>query len=276
MTADVAAAVTLVTDATTFLFVPGDRPERFDKAFGAGADVVIIDLEDAVGPNNKASALESTLAALAGDGVAADFRALVRVNGGDDEIAALAAATSDRLLGIVIPKAEEPQAVDAIARRFPGVAVVALIETARGVANARDLAELPRVTRLAFGAIDFAADVDATAASVFDYARAQIVVASRAAGKPAPIESPSTNFTDTDSIEADARAARAAGFGGKLCIHPAQLAPVGAGFAPTAEDIAWATRIVGLEGGAVQLDGAMVDKPVVDRAKRILARAEGR
>lgn len=276
MTDRVESPVTLVADALTFLFVPGDRPERFDKAFRAGADVVIIDLEDAVAPENKASALTSTVAALTGDGVDEKFHALVRVNDVADATV-LVAGPTDRLIGVVIPKAENPQEIMAMADVLPtDCAVVALIETALGVANARVIAELPRVARLAFGAIDFAADVDATAPAVFDAARAALVIASRAANKPAPIESPSTNFTDLESIESDSRAARAMGFGGKLCIHPAQLAPVTAGFAPTADEVAWANRVVRLDGGAVQLDGAMVDKPVVDRARRILARVESR
>lgn len=275
MTDRVDSAVTVVADALAFLFVPGDRTERFDKAFAAGADVVIIDLEDAVAPENKVSALESTKAALAGVGVVEEFRALVRVNDRADAVA-LVDGPTDRLLGVVIPKAESPDELAAIADLLPAkCAVVALIETALGVANAPEIASIPRVTRLAFGAIDFAADVDATAPAVFDAARAALVIASRAANKPAPIESPSTNFTDTHLVESDARDARAMGFGGKLCIHPAQLSPVIGGFAPTAEEIEWAHRVVGLDGGAVQLDGAMVDKPVVDRAKRILARAEG-
>lgn len=270
------AAPSLVSNATTFLFVPGDRPDRFDKAFGAGADAVIIDLEDAVALSNKPLAREATLTALHGVGVDTDFRALVRVTGDDAEVDAIAAVAGERLLGIVIPKAEDPEVIQSIASKFDdGIAIVPLIETARGLANARALAELPRVCRLAFGAIDFAADVDATAPAVFDYARAQIVVASRAAGKTAPIDSPSTVITDLGSVESDARHARAMGFDGKLCIHPAQIAPVSAGFAPTPDEIEWARRIVELEGGAVQFDGAMVDKPVVDRAIRILSRAAG-
>jgi citrate lyase subunit beta/citryl-CoA lyase len=275
MTDHVDSTVTRVADASTFLFVPGDRPERFDKALGAGADLVIIDLEDAVAPENKSAALDSTLAALAGDGVDSGFNVLVRVNGLDDARAITNGATG-RLIGIVIPKAEDPAEISAIAAALPAhCAVVALVETALGVANARAIAAVPRVTRLAFGAIDFAADVDATASAVFDAARAALVIASRAENKPAPIESPSTNFTDLSAAESDARAARAMGFGGKLCIHPAQIAPIRAGFEPTDDEIEWATRVIGLDGGAVQLDGAMVDKPVVDRARRILARAEG-
>ncbi|MEY4313286.1 MAG: Citrate lyase subunit beta-like protein [Actinomycetota bacterium] len=268
--------VTTVAEATTFLFVPGDRPERFGTAFDTSADVVIIDLEDAVAPENKTAALTATVAALGGEGVPSDFRALVRVNTIDD-IPALVAAGTSRLLGVMIPKADGVAALDAVADALPaGLAVVALIETARGVADARAIAEHPRVTRLAFGAIDFSADVDATAPAVLDHARAALVIASRVAELPAPVESPSTNFTDLDSVESDARHARSLGFGGKLCIHPAQLAAVATGFAPTDDEVEWATRVVSLDGGAVQLDGVMVDKPVVDRAKRILARRNGR
>lgn len=265
--------VTAVAEATTFLFVPGDRPDRFDKAFQTDADVVIIDLEDAVSTDNKKIALDAALAALAGEGVSADFRALVRINALDD-VATIAG--SSRLLGVMIPKAEDGAAIAAATTALPAdVAVVALIETARGVANAPAIATVPRVTRLAFGAIDFSADVDATDPAVLDYARAALVVASRVADLPAPVDSPSTTFTDLDAVGSDTRHARELGFGGKLCIHPAQLDPVAHGFAPTAAEVEWATRVVGLEGGAVQLDGAMVDKPVVDRAKRILARAGG-
>ena len=266
----------LVSGATTFLFVPGDRPERFEKAFRSGADAIIIDLEDAVGPADKETALENTRRALAGENLPEDFTALVRINDASD-IEHLAAAPLDRLLGIVIPKAESAGMIDAVCALLPAkTAVVALIETARGVSNAHSIAGHPRVSRLAFGAIDFAADVDATAEPVFDVARAGLVIASRSAGKPGPIESPTTRFDDTPFVEAEARRARALGFTAKLCIHPAQIEPVHNGFAPTELEIEWATSIVSLDGGAVQLDGVMVDKPVVDRARAILERANRR
>ena len=156
-------------------------------------------------------------------------------------------------------------------REFP---VVALIESALGVANVRALAALPGLTRLAFGALDFAldvgADVDALTGQV---ARAEVVIASRAAGLSAPWESPSTSLNDTTLIEATSRAARALGFGGRLCIHPAQLAAVRAGFAPTAEEVAWARRIAGAGDSVVRVGEEMVDRPVLERARAILRRA---
>jgi citrate lyase subunit beta/citryl-CoA lyase len=271
MTGDFGAPL-VVNRATTFLFVPGDRPERFEKAFRSGADAIIIDLEDAVGPADKETALENTRQALAGDNLPEDFAALVRINDASD-VARLVAAPFDRLLGIVIPKSESVDEIDAVCALLPAsTPVVALIETARGVSNAHSIADHPRVSRLAFGAIDFAADVDATAELVFDVARAGLVMASRSAGKPGPIESPTPRFDDVQFVEAEARRARTLGFTAKLCIHPAQIEPVHKGFAPTEAEIEWATRIVSLDGGAVQLDGAMVDKPVVDRARAILER----
>jgi citrate lyase subunit beta/citryl-CoA lyase len=268
--------VSAVAEATTFLFVPGDRPERFDKAFATAADFVIIDLEDAVSPEQKSVALDATVAALRGEGVSPEFRALVRINSLND-VPALIAVGGTRLVGIMIPKADDAIAIGALAATVPAeLAVVPLIESASGIVAARAIAALPRVTRLAFGAIDFSADVDATDSAVIDVARAELVIASRAANLPAPIESPSTTFTDLDAVESDSRRARSLGFGGKLCIHPAQLTAVTTGFAPTDAEVEWAERIIALDGGAVQFEGAMVDKPVVDRARRILARRNGR
>ena len=271
---DDSGAANLVNGATTFLFVPGDRPERFEKAFCSGADAIIIDLEDAVGPADKVTALANTRTALSGESLPDDFAALVRINDVSD-VEQLAAGPLDRLLGIVIPKTESAGVIDAVCALLPAnTPVIALIETARGVSHALSIADHPRVSRLAFGAIDFAADVDATAELVFDVARAGLVIASRSAGKPGPIESPTPRFDDTVFVEAEARRARELGFTAKLCIHPAQIGPVNSGFAPTEAEIKWATSIVSLEGGAVQLDGAMVDKPVVDRAMAILERAK--
>ncbi len=271
---DDSGASNLVNGATTFLFVPGDRPERFEKAFRSGADAIIIDLEDAVGPADKEAALANTRTALAGENQPEDFTTLVRINDALD-VEQLAAGPLDRLLGIVIPKTESAGMIDDVCALLPAsTPVIALIETARGVSHAQSIAEHPRVSRLAFGAIDFAADVNATAELVFDVARAGLVIASRSAGKPGPIESPTPRFDDTVFVEAEARRARELGFTAKLCIHPAQIDPVNSGFAPTEAEIQWATTIVSFEGGVVQLDGAMVDKPVVDRAMAILERAK--
>jgi citrate lyase subunit beta/citryl-CoA lyase len=271
MSAEVMDRLTL---ATTFLFVPGDKPDRFAKAFSSGADLVIIDLEDAVAPDLKTNALNNALGALEGKGVPEGFHALIRVNGNPEELRALSNAPRQRLDGIVLPKAEYAQQISEV-NSLVGepLRVIALIETAKGVCNALEIAGHSSVTRIAFGAVDFAADVESNAYEILDFARAQLVVASRAHGKPAPIESPTTTFKDLAQVEENAARARSLGFGATLCIHPAQIAPAKAGFVPSPEEIDWAQQVVSLEGGATQIDGMMVDKPLVDRAKTILARA---
>ena len=272
-----------VASAITALFVPGDRPERFAKAAAAGAGVVIIDLEDAVAPDAKSAALTAALEAVAPSDGGAPVRALVRVNPQgsahyDADITLLLSAArtpGSGLLGIMVPKTEDPGALRQLRADMPKyLALVPLIESALGVINALELARVPGVTRLAFGAIDFALDIDADGGDrVLDHARAQLVVASRAAGIAPPLDSPSTDIRDTTAVAASAKLGRGFGFGGKLCIHPAQLTTVAAAFTPSPEEIAWARKILANDGGAVQVDGQMVDRPVIDRARRILERA---
>lgn len=261
----------------TVLFVPGDRPERFAKAVRSGADAVIVDLEDAVAPDRKDAARAATIRAV-GDGVVLPY---VRINasgapGHEADVAAVAElAGSVRLPGVMVPKAESPEELCAVAERFaPHVEMVALIETARGWLEAPRIAAAERVTRLAFGAHDLAADVGADE-SALDVARFQVVVASRAAGIAAPWDSPFTGFTDPAAVRESAANAKRLGFGGKLCIHPDQVEPVRAAFSPTAAEIAWARRVIAADAGAAtQVDGAMVDRPIVERARRILAEHE--
>lgn len=272
-----------VASAVTALFVPGDRPERFAKAAAAGAGVVIIDLEDAVAPDAKAAALAAALEALSPDTRGESVRALVRVNPADSDqydaettaLLAAAGTPGSGLLGIVVPKAEESGALGELRARMPGhLALVPLIESATGVVNAVELARVAGVTRLAFGAVDFALDINADGGDRFlDPARAQLVLASRAGGIAAPLDSPSTDIRDAGKVAESARLARNFGFGGKLCIHPSQLAAVHGAFAPSEADIQWARSVISAEGGAVQLDGQMIDRPVTERAKRILQRA---
>lgn len=272
-----------IADVVTALFVPGDRPDRFAKAAAAGADLVIIDLEDAVGADGKAAAREHVRSALAGE---PPLGAAVRIDGTSpadiDLVAGVATRPRHGLRAVVVPKSADPDALSRIARRVPGIPVIALVESARGIANARALAEVPGVERLALGALDLAVDLgigaDAgspAAREALLLARSTLVMESRLAGLGAPIDSPSTDFRDPPVAEADARYAAGLGFGGKLCIHPAQVPAVARGFAPTDAQVAWARRVLGApdaESAAFQLDGHMVDLPVVLRARRILGR----
>jgi len=268
----------------TVLFVPGNRPERFAKACATAADAVIIDLEDAVAPGDKAEARRNAVAALSA-AAGGRLRALVRVNApGSDWIAAdlaalgeLARTPGHGLRGIVLPKAEQPghiAMVTAAVGEWTGV--VPLVESALGVVNALELASTPGVARLAFGAVDYALDIGATDdPRALEYARGALVVASRAAGIAAPLDSPSTAIRDLAQVAAGAELARMLGFGGKLCIHPAQLGAVQTAFAPSRAEIAWAAGVLAVaDAGAAQVNGEMIDRPVVERARRIAATAE--
>lgn len=268
--------------AVTALFVPGDRPDRFGKALAAGADIVIVDLEDAVVPAAKVAARRHV-----GDALRDGARFVVRINPSDGPEAAadrqllvdLTSRPDGGLLGVMVPKAEDPAAVAELAHRlgqaFDGpVPLLVLVETARGVLAAAALAAVPGVARLAFGALDLTADVGASAdaGALLGYARAQVVLASRAARIAGPLDSPPTEITDLEAVGAAARSARDLGFTGSLCIHPAQLAAVREAFAPTAAELAWARRVLAAGDAAVQVDGRMVDRPVTERARRLLGR----
>ncbi|GEE00493.1 citryl-CoA lyase [Gordonia spumicola] len=252
-------------NATTLLFVPGDRPERFAKAAAAGADLVVLDLEDAVAADAKDAARANVAA------WAADHPCAVRINSADT---AWFRADLDALTGknvtIMVPKADDPAVLAGI-----GGDVIALIETARGVLRAPAIADVPNVVRLAVGTFDLAAElgVDPTDTQALLPTRGALVLASAAAGLSGPIDGVTAAIDDAERLTADTAYARRLGFAGKLCIHPRQLAPVSAAFRPSDAQIAWARRIVDAAKGAVaQVDGEMVDKPVVDRANAILAR----
>ena len=267
-----------VAQAITALFVPGDRPERFAKAAHSGAGVVIVDLEDSVAPPAKPRALDTVLQELA-PGSNSGLQALVRVNpwgapSHKEETAALlqlSRVPGNGLLGLMVPKAENPRALAQLSARLPaGLALIPLIESALGLTNAPALGQLPGVTRLAFGAIDFLLDTNASVDRFLDYARSHLVVASRVAGIAAPLDSPSTDIEVTQRVSESARHARSFGFGGKLCIHPAQVPVVQDAFLPSPQDVAWARSVLDVSGGAAQVNGQMVDKPVMERARRIL------
>jgi citrate lyase subunit beta / citryl-CoA lyase len=259
--------------AVAWLFVPGDRPERFTKAVASGADAVILDLEDAVAPSHKDAAREQIAGWLSGAG-----RGWVRINAAGTpwygpDVAALAGVPG--LLGLVVPKSEDPDVLRELARRNdPAVGILSLVESALGVHRAVEIASSGAVDRLAFGSIDFAEDVGADGSwEALLVARGTLVLASRIAGLTAPVDGVTTALRDPDRLAADVAAARRFGFAGKLCIHPDQVRPVQVGFAPTEQEVVWAERILAAAGdtrGAVAVDGAMVDRPVLARAQRIL------
>ncbi len=257
-----------------FLFVPADRPDRWAKAFAAGADAVILDLEDGVAASAKPGARRALREGR--DAIdAAPCPILVRVNArsSDEYLLDLDAVRDLGLAGVMLAKAETAADVEATSAAT-GAPVVALIETARGLAAARLIAAA--CARIAFGSIDFAADLGtAHTPAALASARSELVLASRLADRPAPIDGVTTSVKDPDLVRADAAHACELGFSGKLLIHPAQIAPAMDGFRPSEDDVAWAERILSARGalGAAAVDGAMVDAPVFLRAEQILRRA---
>ncbi len=264
-------------NARSLLFVPGDRPERFDKALASGADAIVLDLEDAVAPAAKADARDAVAAWLRAAPDAA--RAVVRINDAasawfDADLAMLAGTGA---AAVMLPKAEHADTLAVLRRACPSIALLPLVETARGMLEARVLAEAPGVQRLVFGTIDYALDLDLGADPLaLDHGHAQLALVSRAAGIAAPVAGVSTALADEAALLADWARARSHGFGAKLCIHPKQIAPLHAAMRPAPDELAWAQRVLAAADaarGALQLDGRMIDKPVIERARRIVARA---
>lgn len=274
----------------SYLFVPGNRPERFSKACSAGADAVIIDLEDAVPAAEKAPARSDIAAWLsvsqpvlqpASQPVSQPV--LIRINSSDsrwfnDD---LELCKLPGVAGIVLPKAE--QLDDILQARSVGdsIAVLPLIETARGFANAGELARAPGVQRLMFGSIDFQLDLGINGDDdELLYFRSQLVLLSRLAGLQAPVDGVTTAIDDAGQLRAETLRARRLGFGGKLCIHPKQVGPVNQHFSPTEDEIAWAKRVLdaaaAANGAAVALDGKMIDRPVILKAREIAGEAARR
>lgn len=259
-----------------FLFVPADRPERYAGAAASGADAVIIDLEDAVGPDRKPFARASLCDALNSAPVTAT-PIFVRINGigtlwHRDDLAAVANLLKNgRLAGIMLPKSETANDIETIrAALDPATVIIVLIETAIGLANVEEIARA--ADRVAFGSIDFAADIgcDHTREALL-FPRTQLVIAARVARQHAPIDGVTRTIRDENKIEADARHGAGLGLKAKLLIHPAQIAPARRGLAPTQTELIWADRILAAigDGGAVSLDGQMVDAPVIARARQI-------
>lgn len=249
------------------LFVPANRPERFAKAAASGADAVILDLEDAVPASAKDEARQALTAGFT------DLPVIVRVNavGTPWHEGDLAAAARLPLAAIMLPKSERVSDLAAIAQVHP---VLALIETVAGIAAARQIAACGAAARLAFGSIDYAADLGcAHIRDALAHARAELVFACRLAELPAPLDGVTTDVTDAGQAAEDARYAGALGFGGKLAIHPRQVAAIQAALRPGAEEIDWAMRVLASGDGASTVDGEMVDAPVRVRASAVLARA---
>jgi len=258
------------------LFVPGNRPDRYARARAAATDLVIVDLEDAVPAADKAAAREAAVGAFAEPGEGSPV--VVRVNGAGTpwHAADLTAVASLAIAGVMLPKAEEGAGLDRVRTALrPDMTLIALVESAAGIANARAIARCS--DRMAFGSIDLAADLGcAHVREALLLARSEIVLAARLAGQPGPLDGVTTAVGDDAAIADDAAHGAMLGFAGKLLIHPAQIAPAKRGYAPTPDVVDWARRVVAAcaDGAARSVDGHMVDAPVLARARDVLARLE--
>ena len=270
--------------ARSFLFVPGTRPERYAKAHASGADAIIIDLEDAVAPREKNSARDQLASAFEQLGAPERARSVVRMNANgtpwfEDDLKLLADLVGQGLRAVMLPKAESALVLQQLARALgAGCALLPLVESLAGWDGVDALAAAPQVLRLAFGHLDFQADVGmAAGADEVELApvRLAVVLAARRAGLAASIDGVTAAIRDAERLQEDAARSRRFGFGAKMCIHPEQIALVNAAFSPSAAELDWARRVLAAVeaagGGVVSLDGRMVDGPVVRSAQRTLA-----
>ena len=265
----------------TYLFVPGNRPERFTKALASGADRVILDLEDAVAAADKAHARQAIASWVATLASSDADRLLVRINDVtspchlDDVLWLQRTCIKHSMLS----KCKSPaQVAQVLAHMPPGSRVLPLIETVRGVLAATAIAQAANVSRLAFGSLDYLLDLDLPGPGfALDAAALAIAMASRAANLPPPVAGVTPEL-DAAQVQSDLAHARVLGYGAKMCIHPMQVAVVREAFLPDAQTLAWAQRVLtqwqqSNGAGVIQVDGQMVDKPVLLRAERILALA---
>ncbi|WP_096393214.1 CoA ester lyase [Halorubrum trapanicum] len=284
----------------SLLFSPGDSPDLMRKAPDAGADVICFDLEDAVAPGRKDEARAAVREVLADPDFDPDAEVCVRLTaespaadldgvlgeGGEDGDRPEEGTDEVRLDAVMLPKVEAADRVERVAElcaeRGRDLAVFALVETAAGVLAAQSIAAADATDALVFGAEDLAADVGATRSDEGTevlYAREHVVLAASAAEVDA-IDTVYTDFSDEAGLREDAAFARRLGYDGKLAIHPAQVAPINEAFTPDSADVEWAEAVLDArdeaerEGRAVfQVDGEMIDAPLIAQAERILDRA---
>ncbi len=265
--------------ARSWLFTPGTQPRLFSRASEAGADGLIIDLEDAVSLADKDAARDHALAYLATTPQPGLLRT-VRINAPSSRAGIRDLEALLRIEGapdaLVLPKSESPAVVSLVAALLAdagkATAIIALVESAVGVANIAQLVGAPELAGIAFGAADLSADLGCEPSwDPLASIRTTLVVHAAAARIPI-IDSPFFDLMDVAGLQAEARAAAAQGFSAKAAIHPRQIAAINAAFTPSAADVDWANEVLSAAtGGARRVDGAMVDQAIARRARRILA-----
>ncbi|GAA0622701.1 CoA ester lyase [Streptomyces crystallinus] len=260
----------MTTIPLTWLYAPGDRPQVVEKALSAGADVVIVDLEDAVAPNRKEYARAATAELLA-EPLSTPVHVRVAT-----EADVLAVAGLPGLSGLRLPKVTDALQVQRVAGLAPGVGLHPLLESALGVEHAYVIARAHDAVRgIALGEADLCADLGVRNESGLDWARSRVVVAARAAGLAPPVQSVYRHISDLAGLAASCAHGRSLGFLGRAAIHPAQLPVIERAYLPPAVEVAAAEEVLSAsptETGALALaDGRFVDAAVVEAARRTLA-----
>jgi citrate lyase subunit beta / citryl-CoA lyase len=256
----------------SWLFAPGHNEKLLRLVFDAGADVALLDLEDAVPPDIKDRARAMVAE------VAAARPCWVRVNRAHSQLCERDLnALAGSALGLRIPKVESAEEVAWVAERAPEVPLDCTIESARGVLAAFEIASAPACALLSYGGLDLAVDLGIGGGQDEAlFTRSYLVVAARAAGKPPPSDGVHPLLDDDEGLRKEAEAARRLGFFGKSAVHPRQVPIINAVFAPTPEEVAWANKVLlafEASGGAATrtADGEFVDLPVAERARRLLS-----
>ncbi len=264
----------------SLLFVPANRPERFLKAIGSGADAVILDLEDSVPMQDKDTARETVRQML--PTLPAQASVVVRINSpqtpaGVQDVQALAGVQG--LAGLMVPKCESPADLQLATDTLPGLPLLPIIESAAGYLALRQIALAPQVCRLVVGHVDFLADTGISCSPdqrELDALRFEVAMCTRAGQLAPAVDGVTVAVDDEAAIRTDTERAIRFGMGAKLCIHPKQVPVVHAALRPSEHEQAWAERVVAAmlasQGAAVQLDGKMIDLPVVLQAQRLLER----
>jgi citrate lyase subunit beta/citryl-CoA lyase len=280
----------------SLLYVPGDQPDKIDKALDRGADGVILDLEDAVGSDRKPYARDTVADWLAHNPTPRSA-VWVRVNAGDDLIVPdLEAVVHRGLSGVYVPKVSTAQDVEKVARRLDDleqragidqgtVLIAALLETADGILDARSIAASQRMSHLSVGEADLAAELGmhpSPDGHEMNPIRTSLVLASTSAGLNPPIGPVLTAFNDLAMLETTSLALFRMGYGGRTAVHPNQIPIINTAFSPTDRDVERATAIIRRFGEAasdgnavtVDIDGSLIDEAIVRRARRTIANHE--
>ncbi|HEY1131264.1 MAG TPA: aldolase/citrate lyase family protein [Roseateles sp.] len=269
----------MIASARSLLFVPGDRPERYAKAGAAGADLVCIDLEDAVAPPARAQARVDALAFIAAQPVGHRYGLRINRFASSDsprDLVALLDAAGTRPAFVMLAKAECAHELRLLAGLLPAVPLIALVESPHGVAHAAEMATVPQVAALMLGGADLAAELGCDFAWEPLLGARHALVAAAAQAGVAVIDVPWLDVADAIGAQAETARVAALGFTAKALIHPNQVAPIHTGLRPAQEVLTRARRVVGACAAgpaAALLDGRLIDRPVLLAAQRVLRRA---